>query len=192
MVAEIARDPVTAGLPISAIGGIETWRDATEFLALGATNVQVCTAAMVYGFGIARELISGLSDWMDAKGHASVADFAGAAVPRVTDWDHLNLDYVVKARIDQDLCIKCGRCHITCEDTSHQAITAERDGERYFEVVDAECVGCNLCALVCPVEGCIEMVPLAVGDLDLRTGQPVGTGITWREHPSNPGAAAAD
>jgi dihydropyrimidine dehydrogenase (NAD+) subunit PreA len=192
MVAEIARDPVTAGLPISAIGGIETWRDATEFLALGATNVQVCTAAMVYGFGIARELISGLNDWMDAKGHASVADFAGAAVPRVTDWDHLNLDYVVKARIDQDLCIKCGRCHITCEDTSHQAITAERDGERYFEVDDAECVGCNLCALVCPVEGCITMEPLAVGDLDRRTGQPVGSGITWREHPSNPGAAVAD
>ena len=76
-------------------------------------------------------------------------------MPHVTDWQYLNLDYVAKARIDQDLCIKCGRCHIACEDTSHQAITREKDGIRHFEVIDEECVGCNLCAVICPIEDCI-------------------------------------
>ncbi len=188
MVAEIARNPETSRLPISGIGGIETWRDAAEFLAVGAGSVQVCTAAMVYGFRIVEEMTTGLSDWMDEKGYATVADVVGRATPRITDWQNLNLDYAVKARIDQDLCISCGRCHIVCEDTSHQAITTERDGLRIFEVDDAECVGCNLCAVVCPVEDCITMVPLAAGTVDPRTGIVAGGHRTWKEHPNNPSA----
>src|SRR6185503_279290 len=160
-------------LPISGIGGITTWRDAAEFMALGAGNVQVCTAAMTYGFKIVQEMIAGLENWMDEKGHRSLDDIIGRATPNVTDWQYLNLNYVAKARIDQDACIKCGRCHIACEDTSHQAITAIVDGARHFEVIEAECVGCNLCVNVCPVEGCITMEPLAVGALDKRTGKTV-------------------
>ncbi|MGE3294639.1 MAG: NAD-dependent dihydropyrimidine dehydrogenase subunit PreA [Geminicoccaceae bacterium] len=188
MVAEIARSPATRGMPISAIGGIETWRDAAEFMALGAGTVQVCTAAMVYGFKIVQEMITGLSEWMDEKGYASVEEVVGRAVPRVTDWQHLNLNYVVKAQIDQTKCIQCGRCHIACEDTSHQAITHLEDGRRHYEVIDAECVGCNLCAVVCPVEGCITLQPLTHG-IDPRTGIAVGGHRTWLEHPNNPGAA---
>ena len=75
---------------------------------------------------------AGLSNWMDEKGYTSVDEIVGRAIPRVTDWQHLNLDYVVKAHIDQDLCIKCGRCHIACEDTSHQAITHLMDGVQAF------------------------------------------------------------
>ena len=89
-----------------------------------------------------------------------LGDLVGRAVPNVSDWQYLNLNYVTKARIDQDLCIECGRCHIVCEDTSHQAITAMKDGRRHFEVIDAECVGCNLCVNVCPVENCITMEQL--------------------------------
>ncbi len=118
MVAEIARDPETYGLPISGIGGVTTWRDAAEFLMLGAGNVQVCTAAMTYGFKIVQEMITGLEAWMDEKGYATLDDFRGKAVPNVTDWQYLNLNYIAKAHIDQDACIKCGRCHIACEDTS--------------------------------------------------------------------------
>jgi dihydropyrimidine dehydrogenase (NAD+) subunit PreA len=191
MVAEIARDPETAGLPISAIGGITTWRDAVDFMALGASNVQVCTAAMTYGFRIVEDMIEGLSAWMDEKRYADVDDFVGAAVPNVTDWQYLNLNYVVKARINQDLCIKCGRCHIVCEDTSHQAITESRNGARYFDVKDEECVGCNLCASVCPVEGCIEMVQQTSGT-DARTGKPIDDRYAnWTTHPNNPQAAPA-
>ncbi|TIV73498.1 MAG: 4Fe-4S dicluster domain-containing protein, partial [Mesorhizobium sp.] len=186
-VAEIARDPETRGLPISGIGGITTWRDAAEFMALGAGNVQVCTAAMTYGFKIVQEMIAGLENWMDEKGHASLSDIIGRATPNVTDWQYLNLNYVAKAHIDQDACIKCGRCHIACEDTSHQAITSMVDGVRHFEVIEAECVGCNLCVNVCPVEGCITMEPLAAGVVDQRTGKPVSPiYANWTTHPNNP------
>ncbi|MGQ0566787.1 MAG: NAD-dependent dihydropyrimidine dehydrogenase subunit PreA [Gemmobacter sp.] len=189
MVSEIARAPATRGLPISGIGGVTTWRDAAEFMALGAGNVQICTAAMTYGFRIVQEMISGLSQYMDEKGMASTSDLVGRAVPNVTDWQYLNLNYVAKARIDQDACIKCGRCFAACEDTSHQAI-AMKPG-RVFEVMDDECVACNLCVNVCPVDNCITMVPMAKGTVDPRTGVPVGDYANWTTHPNNPMAVKA-
>jgi len=192
MVGEIARDPETHGLPISGIGGITTWRDAVEFMALGSGTVQVCTAAMAYGFRIVEDLIEGTRIWMEQKGYSSLDEFVGRAVPNVTDWQYLNLNYVVKARIDQDSCIKCGRCHIACEDTSHQAITDTKDGVRYFEVIDEECVGCNLCASVCPVENCITMVQMTDG-VDPRTGKPIDPDYAnWTTHPNNPNSVAAE
>jgi len=190
MVSEIARDPETAQLPISGIGGVTTWRDAAEFIALGAGNVQVCTAAMTYGFKVVQEMISGLSDWMDEQGHASVAGLVGRAVPNCSDWQHLNLNYISKAVIDQEACIKCGRCYAACEDTSHQAISMSAD--RVFEVIDAECVACNLCVNVCPVEGCITMKEMAAGEIDPRTGVPVEPDYAnWTTHPNNPSTRQA-
>ena len=186
MVAEIARDPETQGLPISGIGGVTTWRDAAEFIALGAGNVQVCTAAMTYGFRIIEELTTGLSDWMDASGYAGIDDIVGRAVPNVKDWQELNLNYIAKAKIDQELCIQCGRCHVVCEDTSHQAITAKVNGSRHFEVIDEECVGCNLCVSVCPVDNCITMEAMQEGT-DPRTNQPISSEYAnWTTHPNNP------
>jgi dihydropyrimidine dehydrogenase (NAD+) subunit PreA len=187
MVAEIARTSSMQGLPISGIGGISTWKDAAEYIALGCGNVQVCTAAMTYGFKIVEDLIDGLSTWMDTKGFASIADFRGRAVPSIVDWNQLDLNRVEKAIIDQDLCIQCGRCHVVCEDTSHQAITASKDGKRHFEVMDDECVGCNLCVSICPVPDCITMYALEPGTIDPRTGVAVsGVYANWTTHPNNP------
>jgi dihydropyrimidine dehydrogenase (NAD+) subunit PreA len=188
MLGEIARDPECRDLPLSGIGGIATWRDAAEFMALGAGTVQVCTAAMVYGFKVVEDMIDGLANWMDAKGYRSLTEFVGKAVPNFVDWEQLDLNYTVKARIDQSKCIQCGRCHIVCEDTSHQAITREKDGRRHFEVIDAECVGCNLCVNVCPVDECITLVELPVGTVDPRTRAPVRPYANWTTHPNNPGA----
>ncbi len=190
MVAEIARSPETYGLPISGIGGITTWRDAAEFMALGAGNVQVCTAAMTYGFKIVQEMISGLSQYMDEKAMENTSELVGRAVPNVTDWKFLNLNYVTKAKISQDDCIKCGRCYAACEDTSHQAIAMSED--RTFTVKDDECVACNLCVNVCPVENCITMVELPIGAIDERTKRPVGDYANWTTHPNNPSATAAE
>lgn len=178
MVAEISRNPDTKNLSMSAIGGIENWRDAAEFIALGAEGLQVCTAAMLYGFRIVDDMIAGLSGWMDDKGYQSIDDFRGLAVPNVVDWNDLNMNFDTKAFINQDDCIECGRCHIACEDTSHQAIEfrVADGGKRSFTVIDGECVGCNLCELICPVPGCIEM-------REVPTDEPY---LTWPDHPMNP------
>ncbi|MCO3307537.1 NAD-dependent dihydropyrimidine dehydrogenase subunit PreA [Pseudomonas aeruginosa] len=178
MVAEIARDPQTRGLPICGIGGIGNWRDAAEFVALGCGAVQVCTAAMLHGFRIVEDMQDGLARWMDSHGYQRLSDFSGGAVGNTTDWKYLDINYQVIARIDQDACIGCGRCHIACEDTSHQAIASlpRADGTHRYEVIDAECVGCNLCQITCPVENCIEMVPQ-------DTGKPY---LNWTQDPRNP------
>jgi dihydropyrimidine dehydrogenase (NAD+) subunit PreA len=181
MVAEIARDTETPKLPISGIGGISSWRDAAEFMVLGAGSVQVCTAAMHYGFRIVEDMKDGLANWMDSQGFATLQDFVGRAVPNVTDWKYLNMKYDIKAKIDQDACIKCGLCHIACEDTSHQAITHLKDGKRHFEVIEDNCVGCNLCMHVCPVEQCITMQ--RVDD---------GSYANWTTHPNNPARVPAE
>ncbi|WP_423206962.1 NAD-dependent dihydropyrimidine dehydrogenase subunit PreA [Paracoccus yeei] len=189
MVAEIARNPATRGLPISGIGGVTTWRDAAEFMALGAGTVQVCTAAMTYGFKVVQEMITGLRDYLDDHGMA-LSDLVGRATPNVTDWQHLNLNYTTKAVIDQEACIHCGRCYAACEDTSHQAI-AMLPG-RVFQVKEEECVACNLCLDICPVENCITMRELSVGEIDQRTGRPVQPYANWTSHPNNPMAQAAE
>jgi dihydropyrimidine dehydrogenase (NAD+) subunit PreA len=177
MVGEIARDPACKKIPISGIGGVSTWRDAAEFISLGAGSVQVCTAAMHYGFKIVEDMIEGLSNWMDDKGYKNLEAFRGRAVPNYKNWQDLDMNYEIKAKIHEDKCIQCGLCHIACEDTSHQAIRAEKkDGKRIYSVINDECVGCNLCLHVSPVDGCITMERV-------DNGKPY---MTWLQDPRNP------
>ena len=156
--ATIAQDPATSKVPISGIGGISTWKDAVEFMLLGSTSVQVCTAAMKHGFRIIEDLCEGMSNWMDEKGFATTADFIGKSVPTLTHWEDLDINYHHIAHINQDKCIHCGLCYIACEDTSHQSI-ALAHGTPYntYTIKEEECVGCNLCQLMCPVTDCITM-----------------------------------
>lgn len=163
MVGDCARD-AGVGIPISGIGGIGNWRDVVEFMLMGSTGVQVCTAVMQHGFRIVEDMIDGLNNYLDDKGIASAMDLVGKAVHKYTDWGKLNLNYKVIAKIDQEKCIHCNKCYIACEDTAHQAIkkipnTAGSGHAHILEVVDNECVGCNLCYEVCPVDDCITMVP---------------------------------
>ena len=178
MVAEIARDPQTYRRPISGIGGICTWRDAAEFIALGAGSVQVCTAVMLNGFRIIDQMTQGLSQWMDQQGYERISDFCGKAIPDTTDWHNLDMNYQVIAQIDQAQCIQCGRCYIACEDTEHQAIAQliQLNGQRRYEVKADDCIGCNLCQITCPVENCISMQPV-------NNGLPV---MSWAEDARNP------
>lgn len=158
LVSAVAGDPAVR-VPVSAIGGVATWKDAAEFIALGAGTVQVCTAVMHYGFRIVEDLIDGLANWMDERGHTSFGDVRGRALPKVVKWEDLDLNYHLVAEIDQDKCIKCELCWTACEDGAHQAIRRlERtNGGPVVEIIEEACVGCNLCSEVCPVQGCITM-----------------------------------
>ncbi|MBK8581932.1 MAG: NAD-dependent dihydropyrimidine dehydrogenase subunit PreA [Flavobacteriales bacterium] len=146
------------GIPISGIGGVENWRDAAEFILLGATSVQVCTAVMHFGFGIIRDLKTGLERYMDEKGFKTIEDFRGKALPNILHWEDLNLKYKVVADINKDKCIGCQLCYTACEDGAHQAISLSSDpADRKPTIIEENCVGCNLCSIVCPVEDCITM-----------------------------------
>jgi dihydropyrimidine dehydrogenase (NAD+) subunit PreA len=201
MVASLARDPELK-VPISGIGGIQTWQDATEFFLLGASSVQVCTAVMHYGFRIVETLISGLEGWMRFKRFERLSDVVGKSVPRLKAWGELDLNYKIVAEIDQQKCIHCGLCYIACEDGAHQSIRWERvptaefvrqngcpsqvvhsggvevlpgsggDVVNRFTIKQDTCVGCNLCSLVCPVTDCISMN-------EVDTGKPV---MSWDEY----------
>src|SRR4026208_991970 len=66
------------GLPkevsISGIGGIESSRDAIEFMLLGASTVQICTGVMLQGVKMVEELQEGLAKFMTDKEFNSVQE----------------------------------------------------------------------------------------------------------------------
>jgi dihydropyrimidine dehydrogenase (NAD+) subunit PreA len=182
-----------SGLPISGMGGISSWKDAAEFLLLGASSLQVCTAVMHYGFRIIEDLCDGLSKWMDQRGFHTIADVTGRSLQGVSEFQHLDLSYRAVARIDRDKCIQCDLCYAACNDAAHQCIDLvspqgavvaplsysprsngrhEATETRPWPVVrEEDCVGCRLCYNVCPVDDCIEMV-------ELPSGQDK---VTWNE-----------
>jgi dihydropyrimidine dehydrogenase (NAD+) subunit PreA len=181
MVASVAHDPQVR-IPISGIGGISNWRDAAEFILLGATTVQVCTAVMHYGYRIVEDMIDGLANYLDEKGFASVAALRGRSLERVQKWEELDLNYKIIASIDAKKCIGCGLCYVACNDGAHQSIAASprADGRTEVRILEDQCVGCNLCSLVCPVAGCISMKKV-------ETGRPV---VTWKDFSKDPDAHA--
>jgi dihydropyrimidine dehydrogenase (NAD+) subunit PreA len=151
-VAELGRGGV--GLPVSGIGGIETWRDAAMFLLLGATNLQVTTAVMHYGYRIVESLQEGLEDYLETLGLASVSELVGRSLGLLVDPSEHHQAKQVVADVDREKCVGCGLCHVVCHDGANQAMKFDAV-TRKAEVDEERCVGCLLCRHVCPVWDCI-------------------------------------
>jgi dihydropyrimidine dehydrogenase (NAD+) subunit PreA len=183
MTGELGRSP-DFKLPISAIGGISNWRDAVEFMLLGASTVQVCTAVMLHGYRIVEDMIEGLEEYMRTHNFDRVDQLVGRALPSFSEWGDLDLNYETVAKIDPSTCIGCNRCAVACLDGAHQCIDVApilADGKRGVPVVhEEECVGCNLCQIVCPVPGCITMEPVQNGYSPATWNEHVGEGRTIR------------
>ena len=145
----MVKNPMIKDIEFSGIGGIETWRDALEFIQLGCRNVQVCTAVMQYGYRIIDDMILGLQHYMAEKGVEHVADLVGELLPKFNLPSDLDRDTIVYPKIDREKCIGCGRCHVSCMDGGHQAIAFDSE-TRQPRIVGTKCVGCHLCRLVCP------------------------------------------
>jgi len=185
------KEVVSYGRPITGMGGISTWKDAAEFLLLGSSSLQVCTAVMHHGYRIIEDLCEGLSGWMDDQGFATVADVTGKSNAKFSDFKDFDLSFKAVARINPSKCIGCNLCYVACNDTAHQCIDLIRpsDGLKVEpktwdertngkailkdrprpQVREDDCVGCRLCHNVCPVDDCITMEPVS-------TGRP---SVTW-------------
>ena len=177
MVSQLAMHP-DFHLPISGIGGVGTWQDTVEFLALGASNVQVATAVMHRGFAIIKPMLSGLQAYLAEKQMASVSELSGVSVSKLVPWEALDLNYQVKAHINAATCSGCNLCYTVCDDAAYQAIAPALEGTIVPVILDDACVGCNLCSHVCPVADCITMLPSSAS-VDLPA-------VSWKNHPKNP------
>ena len=156
------KNNITKDMQFSGIGGIETWRDALEFIQLGCNNVQVCTAVMQYGYRIIDDLVEGMRYYRAERGVSKLADLVGEELPNFVLPSELDRSTMVYPMIDREQCIGCGRCYTSCMDGGHQAIAfesvpaTEKEGEgqkkgiRQPRIVGTKCVGCHLCRLVCP------------------------------------------
>lgn len=146
-IAELAQDEMLDGKHISAMGGIETWRDALEFIVLGADTVQVTTAVMLYGYRIVEDMKDGLALYLQNHGYNSVGEIRKSTIQGVVPTEQLDRSYIIYPKFLRDKCVGCQRCFISCMDGGHQAIEIKNDRP---VLKPDKCVGCHLCVLVCP------------------------------------------
>lgn len=149
-ISEMAEDERCQGLHLSGMGGIETWEDAMEFLALGAGSLQVTTAIMQYGYRIIEDLISGIQGYMRERNISSLREIMGASINNVLSLHEIERNTILFPKFHPETCIGCGRCCVSCFDGGHQALTFDKKTRKPI-FNGARCVGCHLCQLVCPV-----------------------------------------
>lgn len=148
-ISELGQNPELKGMHLSAMGGVETWLDALEFILLGGSTIQVTTAVMQYGYRIIDDLKTGLNMYLAEKGFKNVREAVGLALDSLSaTTDVLERDTILFPKFIRERCIGCGRCMISCMDGGHQAIHLDED--RHPVLDGSKCVGCHLCLIVCP------------------------------------------
>ncbi len=145
VIAEIAQ---TVDLPISGMGGVDSWKSAVEFMMVGATTVQVCTAVMWKGFQIVENWKRNLMSFMERKGYDSLNELIGKSLQHIHPFSDFSAEPPIKAKvIHADNCNGCGNCVISCRDGAYNAITLE---DKKVEIDTIRCDGCGLCVNICP------------------------------------------
>lgn len=149
---DMKKNPDLSNIPISGMGGIETWQDAAEFISMGCGTVQVTTAIMQYGYRIVHDMIDGMKRYLKSQGFKSVSELIGKSLDSVVSADDLDRETKQFPKFLREKCVGCGRCVISCYDGGHQALTLNAEGK---PVMNKNCVGCHLCVLVCPCEAIV-------------------------------------
>ncbi len=149
-------------LPLSGMGGIETWIDALEYMLVGATTVQVTTGIIHYGYRIVEDMLEGLSDYMESRGIHRVTELIGKALPTITETGEFDLSRQGVARYDMDRCVGCGQCYIVCHDAGGQALGWDKENRRPI-LPEEKCLSCMVCSFVCPVHGMITFKEMPKG-----------------------------
>lgn len=142
--ASVATIAQTVDIPISGIGGISTAKHALEFMMLGASTVQVGTAAMLQGKKVIRQITEGMEEWMKAQGIASTDEICGRALANLKSFDEMRYEPFVSTVTGVPCAENCTRCVDTC---MYDAIS--KAGQT-VHVDRTKCVGCGLCTFVCP------------------------------------------
>lgn len=140
---EVAR---SVDIPISAVGGVDSYHEVIEYIMLGATTVQLCTSVMWNGYGRITKIINDLNGWMDSKGYKSFDEIRGIALKDITTVEELAKLPPKYATVNKDTCTNCGLCQKLC---MYRAISA-KDNIRYVDT--AQCDGCGVCQQMCPVK----------------------------------------
>ena len=136
-------------LPILGMGGISSWEDAAQYIALGADAVQVCTEVMINGYGIINGLKSGLLNYLEEKGFNNIYELKNIAISKITSHEKLNKKSHLYPLIDKEKCIKCGKCAKICAESEYHALNFDKEN---LSLNKETCAGCSLCSHVCPKE----------------------------------------
>eukprot|EP01112_Ceratiomyxa_fruticulosa_P008541 TRINITY_DN2215_c0_g1_i7.p1 TRINITY_DN2215_c0_g1~~TRINITY_DN2215_c0_g1_i7.p1 ORF type:complete len:1034 (-),score=228.67 TRINITY_DN2215_c0_g1_i7:141-3242(-) len=109
----------------------------------------------------------------------NVLDQVGRAVSRIGEYNRLNNQEQVVALVNEELCVNCGKCYMTCNDSGYQAIKFDKN--THIPTITDDCTGCTLCVSVCPIIDCITMVPRTIPYIPQR-GIPPTTEVSSSAH----------